>query len=108
MARYAAFACTLLQNSANLSASRNVAGLASGGAGSDQPLALTSGPLDDTNPVWSPDGSRIAFLRRPNAEFFQAIVIPARGGSERVIANIPGRNFQPQVVNQENPPRCNC
>src|SRR3982751_3306348 len=38
---------------------RSVAGLASGGAGSNQPLTLTSAVQDDTNPVWSPDGSRI-------------------------------------------------
>jgi Tol biopolymer transport system component len=76
---------------------RSLAGLASGGAGSNQPLLLTSGPEDDTNPVWSPDGSRIAFVRRPNAEIFQAIVIPARGGPEHVIASLPGYHFQPSA-----------
>jgi serine/threonine protein kinase len=69
---------------------RSVAGLASGGAGSNQALTLTSGPLDDTNPVWSPDESRIAFLRRTSAEALQAIVIPAGGGPERVVASLPG------------------
>jgi serine/threonine protein kinase len=72
---------------------RSVAGLASGApnqTGSNQPLTLTSAPQDDTNPVWSPDGSRIAFLRRTNAENLQAIVIPAGGGPERVIASLPG------------------
>jgi eukaryotic-like serine/threonine-protein kinase len=73
--------------------SRSVAGLASGGAGSNQPRTLTSGPRDDTNPVWSPDGSRIAFLRTTGAETLQAIVIPSGGGSERVIASLPG--FRP-------------
>jgi Tol biopolymer transport system component len=72
-------------------------GLAAGGAGSNQPLKLTSGDQDDTNPVWSRDGSRIAFLRRPNAEIFQAIVIAARGGLEHVVASLPGYNFQPQA-----------
>ena len=69
---------------------RSVAGLASGGAGSSQPLTLTLAPQDDTNPVWSPDGLRIAFLRRTSAENLQAIAIPAGGGSERVIASLPG------------------
>ena len=72
---------------------RSVAGVASGGAGSSQPLTLTSAPQDDTNPVWSPDGSRIAFLRRTSTEALEAIVIPAGGGAEHVIASLPG--FRP-------------
>ncbi len=72
---------------------RSVVGLASGGAGSNQPLILTSGPQDDTNPVWSPDGSSIAFLRRTSPETLSAIVIPAGGGAEHVIASLPG--FRP-------------
>jgi serine/threonine protein kinase/sugar lactone lactonase YvrE len=70
---------------------RGVAGLASAGAaGSSQPLTLTSSPKDDTNPVWSPDGSRIAFLRRTSAQNLEAIVIPAGGGPEQAIASLPG------------------
>ena len=51
---------------------------------------LTSGPQDDTNPVWSRDGANIAFLRTIDAAALQAIVIPAAGGRERVVANLPG------------------
>lgn len=69
---------------------RGVAGLVSSGAGSSQPLPLTSTPQDDTNPVWSPDGSRIAFLRRTRGETLRAIVIPSGGGPEHVIASLPG------------------
>jgi serine/threonine protein kinase len=68
---------------------RRVARLASG-AGSNPAVTLTSGPQDDTNPVWSTDGSRIAFLRRTSSEALQAIVIPADGGPEHVIASLPG------------------
>lgn len=72
---------------------RSLAGLGSGRAESTQPRVLTSGSQDDSNPVWSPDGSQIAFLRRINAETLQAIVIPSGGGPERVIASLPG--FRP-------------
>jgi serine/threonine protein kinase/dipeptidyl aminopeptidase/acylaminoacyl peptidase len=67
---------------------RSVAGLATGGAGLNQPLTLTSALWDDTNPVWSPDGSRIAFLRT-TAGNLQAIAMPAGGGPEHVIASLP-------------------
>ncbi len=40
--------------------------------------------------MWSPDGSRIGFLRRIDAETLQAIVIPSGGGTEAVIARLPG------------------
>jgi Tol biopolymer transport system component len=76
---------------------RSVAGLASGPAGSNRPLILTSGRFDDKNPAWSPDGSRIAFLRKLNAEVLQAVVIPAGGGPEQMIANVPGHHFQPSA-----------
>ena len=69
---------------------RGVAGLASGGAGLSEAVTLTRAPQDDTNPVWSADGSRIAFLRRMTNDTLQAIVIPSGGGTERVIASLSG------------------
>jgi Tol biopolymer transport system component len=69
---------------------RGVAGLAAGGAGLSQAVTLTRAPQDDTNPVFSPDGSRIAFLRRMSSDILQAIVIPSGGGTEQVIASLSG------------------
>ena len=69
---------------------RKVAGITHGSGGAEPPRILTSGPQDDTNPVWSPDGTNIAFLRTIDAATMQTIVIPAAGGSERVVANLPG------------------
>ena len=57
------------------------------------PLQLTNGPANDSNPVWSPDGRFIAFLRYipggPSTEWAEAMIllIPALGGPERKIAD---------------------
>jgi len=69
---------------------RRVAGMTPGSSGAEPPRILTSRRQDDTNPVWSRDGANIAFLRAIDATTMQAIVIPAVGGSERVVANLPG------------------
>lgn len=69
---------------------RRVAGMTQGSGGAGPPRTLTSSPQDDTNPVWSPDGASIAFLRTIDAATMQAVVISTHGGSERVIANLPG------------------
>lgn len=46
---------------------------------------LTSGLNIDTNPVWSPDGSKIAFARREGGKF-AVVVRPAAGvGTEEVL-----------------------
>lgn len=54
---------------------------AAGGA----PRRLTAGSASDIGPVWSPDGSTLAFLRIEEGRA-QAILIPAAGGAGRKLA----------------------
>jgi len=50
------------------------------------PLQLTNGPAADGDPVWSPDGRFIAFLRDVPHGKAEVLLIPALGGPERRIA----------------------
>jgi serine/threonine protein kinase len=59
-----------------------------GAAVAAPPLRLTRDPADDTNPVWSPDGSSIAFLRKSNGNQFSLMLMPALGGQERKLAEV--------------------
>ena len=56
--------------------------------GSTAPTRVTGHPAPDLTPVWSPDGQNIAFLRRKAIELADLVVVPASGGSERVIAEV--------------------
>jgi Tol biopolymer transport system component/DNA-binding winged helix-turn-helix (wHTH) protein len=57
--------------------------------GPGEPHRLTTDPASDISPAWSPDGRRIAFLRRLPAEGQYAIhLIPALGGDERRLGEI--------------------
>jgi len=60
--------------------------------GSGSPLRLTSDPLADTNPVWSPDGRQIAFLRGPTANAELRLIAPL-GGPERKLADVVMRGI---------------
>ncbi len=46
---------------------------------------LTTGAANDIGPAWSPDGSRVAFLRMSEGKA-QCTVVPAAGGPEQQIA----------------------
>jgi Tol biopolymer transport system component len=66
--------------------------------GSGSPLRLTTDPLSDYNPVWSPDGRWIAFFRgQPPAptglRSRELRLIPPLGGPERKLADIHGQDF---------------
>ena len=49
--------------------------------GAAEPFRLSDGgEADDVNPAWSPDGARIAFLRRHDPERFDVMVMSSLGG----------------------------
>ena len=54
--------------------------------GAGEPLRLTATPEDERNPVWSPDGRHIAFLRQ-GGPAKGVYLIPALGGQERRIGD---------------------
>ena len=57
--------------------------------GSGSPLRLTHDPGNDFNPVWSPDGRWIAFLRsQSEAGRSEVRLVPPLGGPDRKLAEI--------------------
>ena len=53
--------------------------------GADAPVRLTTNPAEDTDPVWSPNGKEIAFLRRARGESsLSVLIMDANGGNERL------------------------
>jgi Tol biopolymer transport system component len=53
------------------------------------PVRLSKASAQDLFPVWSPDGSRIAFLRREAASpGLTIVVVPAVGGAETRVAEV--------------------
>ena len=57
--------------------------------GSGSPSRRTTDPGNDYNPIWSPDGRSIAFLRRQSeTDKSELLLIPPLGGPERKLAEI--------------------
>jgi Tol biopolymer transport system component len=49
-------------------------------------LQLTFSPLEAYQPYWSPDGKRIAFMAAEPGKSWQIYVVPAEGGTSRMIS----------------------
>jgi Tol biopolymer transport system component len=56
--------------------------------GVEPPFRLTNDPAPDFSPAWSPDGRFIAFGRYFPLTRIDLILVPQRGGPERVLAEI--------------------
>jgi len=53
--------------------------------GEEPPHRLTTDPAEEHSPAWSPDGRFIAFLRKLSPSDAALVIIPQRGGQERVL-----------------------
>ena len=53
--------------------------------GADTALRLTSHPAEDSVPAWSPDGSRIAFVRREGTQAAVYLTPPAPGAERKLV-----------------------
>lgn len=52
------------------------------------PLRISSDPAEDSAPAWSPDGDRLAFLRR-SGDKVSLVTASAHGGGERILLTLP-------------------
>jgi eukaryotic-like serine/threonine-protein kinase len=72
--------------------------------GVEPPVRMTKDPLPDVEPAWSPDGQTIAFMRRISDRRAGVMLIPQRGGQERlvverdVVRQLPGTGPEPGVA----------
>jgi eukaryotic-like serine/threonine-protein kinase len=58
--------------------------------GVEPPFRLTSDPAMNYSPAWSPDGGFIAFLRELSHDKTEIVLVPQRGGPERILSEIRG------------------
>jgi Tol biopolymer transport system component len=65
------------------------------------PRPLTSGPFDDREPSWSPDGQRIAFSSDRSGSYDVWVLALASGQLTQVTAG-PANEFQPSWIRGSN------
>jgi len=58
--------------------------------GVEPPFRLTTDPASDADPAWSPDGRTIAFTRSLSQGKVGIMLIPQRGGRERLLSETGG------------------
>ena len=58
--------------------------------GVEPPFRLTSDPAMNYSPAWSPDGGFIAFLRELSHDQTAIVLVPQRGGPERILGEVKG------------------
>jgi Tol biopolymer transport system component len=58
--------------------------------GVEPPFRLTSDAAMDYSPAWSPDGGFIAFLRELSPDKTVIVLVPQRGGPERILGEVKG------------------
>ena len=56
--------------------------------GGGEPIRLTTDPVTEGWPAWSPDGRRIAFLRQLRSQPWELMVMPALGGTARLVGRV--------------------
>ncbi|MDA2924270.1 serine/threonine-protein kinase [Acidobacteria bacterium AH-259-L09] len=61
--------------------------------GAGKPLRLSTHPASESNPVWSPDGRHIAFIRE-SGERSAVFLIPSLGGPERKLTDVPVPSYR--------------
>ena len=70
--------------------------------GEDEPVQVTSGDYDDSDPVWSPDGKAIAFVsdrsEKPDLHYGTDIWTVSVDGDDHALVQVtshPGRDYSP-------------
>jgi Tol biopolymer transport system component len=62
--------------------------------GVEPPFRLTSDAAMNYSPAWSPDGGFIAFLRELSPDKTAIVLVPQRGGPERILGEVKGSMLQ--------------